>query len=120
MSADNAHENGWRAYIQCKRTAIAERVENRFTDQFGDQQQNGTDTDTDGLKQVTIGDKTLCEDTTVESNTDDWSGYRVNLAKTGAAIGGAVLAVLALASTGTAIITARRLTANATEAKRQH
>lgn len=91
------------------------------TDQFGDQQQNGTDTDTDGdqtvdgdadktdgLKQVTIGDKTLCEDTTVESNTDDWSGYRVNLAKTGAAIGGAVLAVLALASTGIAIITARR------------
>ena len=90
-------------------------------DQFGDQQQNGTDTDTDGdqtvdgdadntdgLKQVTIGDKTLCEDTTVESNTDDWSGYRVNLAKTGAAIGGAVLAVLALASTGIAIITARR------------
>ena len=91
------------------------------TDQFGDQQQNGTDTDTDGdqtvdgdadntdgLKQVTIGDKTLCEDTTVESNTDDWSGYRVNLAKTGAAIGGAVLAVIALASTGIAIITARR------------
>ena len=39
-----------------------------------------------GLKQVTIGDKNLCEDTTVESNTDDWSGYRVNLAKTGAAI----------------------------------
>lgn len=91
------------------------------TDQFGDQQQNGTDTDTDGdqtvdgdadntdgLKQVTIGDKNLCEDTTVESNTDDWSGYRVNLAKTGAAIGGAVLAVIALASTGIAIITARR------------
>ena len=91
------------------------------TDQFGDQQQNGTDTDTDGdqtvdgdadntdgLKQVTIGDKNLCEDTTVESNTDDWSGYRVNLAKTGAAIGGAVLAVIALVSTGIAIITARR------------
>lgn len=93
------------------------------TDQFGDQQQNTDDADgnedgdsgvdgdadkTDGLKQVTIGDKTLCEDTTVESNTDDWSGYRVNLAKTGAAIGGAVLAVLALASTGVAIITARR------------
>lgn len=66
----------------------------------------------DGLKQVTIGDKTLCEDTTVESNTDDWSGYRVNLAKTGAAIGGAVLA---LASTGIAIITARRRKTNAPE-----
>lgn len=96
------------------------------TDQFGDKQQNTGDTDntgtgangdqtvdgdaddSDGLTQVTIGDKTLCEDTTVESNTDDWSGYRVNLAKTGAAIGGAVLAVLALASTGVAIITARR------------
>ena len=97
-------------------------VECPVTDQFGDQQQNTDDADgnedgdtgvdgdadnTDGLKQVTIGDKTLCEDTTVESNTDDWSGYRVNLAKTGAAIGGAVLAVLALASTGVAIITAR-------------
>ena len=32
----------------------------------------------------------------------------MNLAKTGAAIGGAVLAVIALASTGIAIITARR------------
>ncbi|RGX29392.1 LPXTG cell wall anchor domain-containing protein [Bifidobacterium pseudocatenulatum] len=68
---------------------------------------------TDGLKQVTIGDKNLCEDTTVESNTDDWSGRRVNLAKTGAAIGGAVLAVIALASTGIAIITARRRKTNA-------
>lgn len=59
---------------------------------------------------VKDGDKTvtLCSDTKVESNTDDWNGYRVNLAKTGAAIGGAVLAVLALASTGVAIITARR------------
>lgn len=35
-------------------------------------------------------------------------------------IGGAVLAVIALASTGIAIITARRLSVNATEAKRQH
>lgn len=35
-------------------------------------------------------------------------------------IGGAVLAVIALASTGIPIITARRLSVNATEAKRQH
>lgn len=59
---------------------------------------------------VKDGDKTvtLCSDTKVESNTDDWNGYRPSLARTGAAIGGAVLAVLALASTGVAIITARR------------
>lgn len=37
----------------------------------------------------------------------------MNLAKTGAAIGGAVLAVIALASTGIAIITARRRKTNA-------
>ena len=99
------------------------------TDQFGDKQQNGTDTDTDGdqtvdgdadntdgLKQVTIGDKTLCEDTTVESNTDDWSGYRVNLAKTGAAIAGILLAVVAFGSIGVTLMGARRRTAAARRA----
>ena len=99
------------------------------TDQFGDKQQNGTDTDTDGdqtvdgdadntdgLKQVTIGDKTLCEDTTVESNTDDWSGYRANLAKTGAAIAGILLAVVAFGSIGVTLMGARRRTAAARRA----
>ena len=99
------------------------------TDQFGDKQQNGTDTDTDGdqtvdgdadntdgLKQVTIGDKTLCEDTTVESNTDDWSGYLVNLAKTGAAIAGILLAVVAFGSIGVTLMGARRRTAAARRA----
>lgn len=70
----------------------------------------------DGLKQVTIGDKTLCEDTTVESNTDDWSGYRVNLAKTGAAIGGILLAVVAFGSIGVTLMGARRRTAAASHA----
>ena len=55
-------------------------VECPVIDQFGDgdksdQTVDGDADNTDGLKQVTIGDKTLCEDTTVESNTDDWSGY---------------------------------------------
>ena len=97
------------------------------TDQFGGQQSTdgnqtgGTKVDgdadkTDGLKQVTIGDKTLCEDTTVESNTDDWSGYRVNLAKTGAAIGGILLAVVAFGSIGVTLMGARRRTAAARRA----
>ena len=97
------------------------------TDQFGGQQSTdgnqtgGTKVDgdadkTDGLKQVTIGDKNLCEDTTVESNTDDWSGYRVNLAKTGAAIGGILLAVVAFGSIGVTLMGARRRTAAASHA----
>ena len=52
---------------------------------------DGDASDTTGLKQVKVGDRTLCEDTTVDSNTDDWSGYREDLAKTGMAIGGVLL-----------------------------
>ena len=99
-------------------------VECPVTDQFGDQRNTGTGADsdqtvdgdagkTDGLKQVTINGRTLCEDTTVDSNTDDWSGYRKSLAQTGAEIGGIMLAILALASAGTAIVAARRKTATA-------
>ena len=36
VSADTAHENGWRAYIQCRRIKTADRVENRFTEHFND------------------------------------------------------------------------------------
>ena len=67
-------------------------VECPVTDQFGGQQPtdsnqtgdeksdadakvDGDASDTTGLKQVKVGDRTLCEDTTVDSNTD-WSGYR--------------------------------------------
>lgn len=97
-------------------------VECPVTDQFGDQQQDGdakTDgvaSDTTGLKQVKVGDRTLCEDTAVESNTDDWSGYREDLAKTGMAIGGVLLAVIALGSVGVALMGARRRTAAGTHA----
>ena len=59
---------------------------------------------------VKDGDKTvtLCSDTKVESNTDDWSGYRPSLARTGAAIGGMLLAVVAVGALGTGLLLARR------------
>ena len=103
-------------------------VECPVTDQFGDQQTDGDQTDADaktdgdasdttGLKQVKVGDRTLCEDTAVESNLDDWSGYREDLAKTGMAIGGVLLAVIALGSVGVALMGARRRTAAGTHAE---
>ena len=110
-------------------------VECPVTDQLGDQQpadgdqtgdsqsdgdgQSGTGTgtktdgdadDTTGLKQVKVGDTTLCEDTTVESNTDDWNGYRESLAKTGATIAGILLAIVAFGAIGVALMGARRRT----------
>ena len=59
---------------------------------------------------VKDGDKTvtLCSDTKVESNTDDWNGYRPSLARTGAAIGGMLLAVIAVGALGTGLLLARR------------
>ena len=59
---------------------------------------------------VKDGDRTvtLCSDTVVESNTDDWSGYRPSLARTGAAIGGMLLAVVAVGALGTGLLLARR------------
>ena len=110
-------------------------VECPVTDQLGDQQpadgdqtgdsqsdgdgqsDTGTGTKTDGdaddttgLKQVKVGDTTLCEDTTVESNTDDWNGYRESLAKTGATIVGILLAIVAFGAIGVALMGARRRT----------
>ena len=102
-------------------------VECPVTDQLGDQPASDGQTATDGtadgdakvdgdadsstgLKQVKVGDRTLCEDTTVESNLDDWSGYREDLAKTGAAIGGILLAVAAFGALGVALLGARRRT----------
>jgi len=101
-------------------------VECPVTDQFGDQQKDGDQTgdgktdadakvdgdasDTTGLKQVKVGDRTLCEDTTVDSNTDDWSGYREDLAKTGMAIGGVLLSLIAFGGVGVTLLGARRRT----------
>lgn len=36
VSADNTHEQAWRAYIQCKRVKTTERHENQFTERFND------------------------------------------------------------------------------------
>lgn len=97
-------------------------VECPVTDQFGDQQQtdgdqtdadaktDGDASDTTGLKQVKVGDRTLCEDTTVESNLDDWNGYRESLAKTGATIVGILLAIVAFGAIGVTLMGARRRT----------
>lgn len=94
-------------------------VECPVTDQMGGQPSgtgadgqtsDGDADDTTGLKQVKVGDMTLCEDATVESNLDDWNGYRENLAKTGVAVIGAVLAMLVFAAAGIAIIGMRRKT----------
>ena len=102
-------------------------VECPVTDQFGGQQStdgnqtgdtkvDGDTSDTTGLKQVKVGDRTLCEDTTVESNTDDWSGYREDLATTGATIAGILLAVGAFGSIGVTLMGARRRTAASSHA----
>lgn len=85
-------------------------------DQTGDTKVDGDASDTTGLKQVKVGDRTLCEDTTVESNTDDWSGYREDLATTGATIVGMLLAVAAFGSIGVTLMGARRRTAASSHA----
>lgn len=91
-------------------------VECPVTDQFGDEKSDadtkvdGDASDTTGLKQVKVGDRTLCEDTTVDSNTDDWSGYREDLAKTGMAIGGVLLSLIAFGGVGVTLLGARRRT----------
>lgn len=85
-------------------------------DQTGDTKVDGDASDTTGLKQVKVGDRTLCEDTTVESNTDDWSGYREDLATTGATIVGILLAVAAFGSIGVTLMGARRRTAASSRA----
>ena len=84
--------------------------------QTGDTKVDGDTSDTTGLKQVKVGDRTLCEDTTVESNTDDWSGYREDLATTGATIVGILLAVGAFGSIGVTLMGARRRTAASSHA----
>ena len=102
-------------------------VECPVTDQFGGQQSadgnqtgdtkvDGDASDTTGLKQVKVGDRTLCEDTTVESNTDDWSGYLEDLATTGTTIVGILLAVVTFGSIGVTLMGARRRTAASSHA----
>ncbi|MCC2732575.1 hypothetical protein LK486_18965, partial [Fusicatenibacter saccharivorans] len=51
---------------------------------------------------VEIDGRTLCADTTVTSNTDDWNGYQPkdNLATTGTNIAGLIAVILVLALLG--------------------
>ena len=61
---------------------------------------------------VEIDGRTLCADTTVTSNTDDWNGYQPkdNLATTGTNIAGLIAVILVLALLGTGATAAIRLT----------
>ena len=92
-------------------------VECPVTDQLGDQSgrtegDQAVDGDAgkaEGLKQVTVSGRTLCEDTTVDSNPDDWNGYRPKpLAITGAGIVPIVLAVLVAVGGGAGLLIASR------------
>lgn len=38
LVSDDSHEAGWRAYIQCKRIAVTDRHENRFTEHYNDKE----------------------------------------------------------------------------------
>lgn len=38
LVSDDSHEAGWRAYIQCKRLAVTDRHENRFTEHYNDKE----------------------------------------------------------------------------------
>ena len=38
LVSDGSHEAGWRAYIQCKRLAVADRHENRFAEHYNDKE----------------------------------------------------------------------------------
>lgn len=61
---------------------------------------------------VEIDGRTLCADTTVTSNTDDWNGYQPkdNLATTGTNIAGLIAVILVLAFLGTGATAAIRPT----------
>lgn len=57
---------------------------------------------------MTVGDRTLCEDTPVESNTDDWNGRRSLLGETGSAILPLGVGALLMAGLGAAVVMVRR------------
>ena len=52
----------------------------------------------------------------MESNLDDWNGYREDLAMTGATIAGVLLAIIAFGSIGVTLMGARRRTAASSHA----
>ena len=79
-----------------------------FGDASGKPSTGGEAGDGDGPKQVTVGDRTLCEDTPVESNTDDWNGRRSLLGETGSAILPVGVGALLMAGIGAAVVMVRR------------
>ena len=79
-----------------------------FGDASGKPSTGGEAGDGDGPRQVTVGDRTLCEDTPVESNTDDWNGRRSLLGETGSAILPVGVGALLMAGIGAAVVMVRR------------
>jgi len=79
-----------------------------FGDASGKPSTGGEAGDGDGPRQVTVGDRTLCEDTPVESNTDDWNGRRSLLGETGSAILPLGVGALLMAGLGAAVVMVRR------------
>lgn len=64
---------------------------------------------TDGEGQtVTIDGETLCGDTIVVSNTDDWNGYKERLAITGSTVAVVIGLMVLLVAGGSVIVIARR------------
>ena len=64
---------------------------------------------TDGEGQtVTIDGETLCGDTIVVSNTDDWNGYKERLAITGSTVAVVIGLMVLLLAGGSIIVIARR------------
>lgn len=80
------------------------------TGEIGETGENG-ETGEDGRVTVQLGGKdvTLCQSTEVESNTDDWSGYKQSLAQTGAQVASLMLiATVSLLLGGVGMFTVRR------------
>ena len=77
-------------------------------DPFGTGTADATASASKTLKQVVIDGKTLCEDTRVDSNQDDWNGYRKSLAQTGASIALIALAAVVVLGGGAALMAVSR------------
>ena len=77
-------------------------------DPFGTNPDGDTDgEDQGGLETVTVDGKTLCEDTQVESNSDDWNATSKSLASTGSAIAIAAGVMVLLLAGGSILVFAR-------------
>ena len=77
-------------------------------DPFGTGASSATASASRTLKQVVVDGRTLCEDTRVDSNLDDWNGYRQSLAQTGAGIALIALAAIVVLGGGAALMAVSR------------